>query len=216
MTDIRYIKGCILMDTFVSEIKKYVGNTNDEIVFDIGSKDGCDARYIGNAISISPNNVYAFEAHPIEYQIHAEQNKDIHWINTAIYNYDGMIEFYTKTIGSGIHSIRDRGSEFGTGSIQVCCKKISTLINDDTVKVPTIVKVDVEGCSLEILRSFEKYIGNVKLFHMETEQEKYFKDQHLEDEVFNYLQEHGFVMTMYSTTDGSNQHDSVWVHSSLM
>ena len=216
MFNIIKIDGCITMDAFVSEIRKYVDINNDNVVFDIGSKDGSDARYIGHCMGVSLDNTYAFEAHPTEHHIHKDANRNIHWINIAIYDYDGDIEFHTKGIGTGIHSIRDRGSEFGTGSIQVPCRKISTLINENRVKQPTIVKVDVEGCSLEILQSFEEYIHNVKIFHMETEREKYFKDQHLEDEVFEYLSKHGFIMTMYSTTPGSNQHDSVWVHSSLI
>lgn len=115
-----------------------------------------------------------------------------------------------------LHSIRDRGQEFGTGSIMVPCKKMSTFLRENSLKSPNIVKVDVEGCSLEVLKSFENCIDGVEIIHMESECEKYFKDQYLQDDVFAYLIDKGFVMTMYSTTKGSNQHDSIWVHKSLM
>jgi FkbM family methyltransferase len=201
------------MEQFLAHIKKHIPDTSDYIILDIGSKDGGDARSLMNGLSIPGDRVYALEAHPTEYEIHRDTNADIHWLNMAIYEYDGEVTFYPKNIGSGIHSIRDRGAEFGSGTLQVCCKRMDTLLEEHGLKAPMIVKVDVEGCSLEVLKSFGIYINRVHVFHMETECEAYFKEQHLQDEVFTYLTEHGFVMTMYSTTDGSNQHDSVWVRS---
>lgn len=214
--EVVHLPNGIFMHQFITEIKKYISNTSLCTIFDIGSKDGTDAQCLRYNLGINSDNVYAFEAHPTEYEIHKEKNKDIHWINVAIYEYDGEIEFFPKKIDSGIHSIRDRGSEFGTGSMTVPCKKISSFLQDRNIPAPSIVKVDVEGCSLEVLKSFEHYIHDVKIFHMESECEKYFKDQHLQDEVFQYLLDNGFSMTIYSTTPGSNQHDSVWVHNSLL
>ena len=216
MNTIIYVQNGIFMDQFISEIKKYIYEPSNEILFDIGSKDGNDARTLMNDLSISPINVYGFEAHPIEYKMYQEVNRSINWIGFAIYEYDGEIDFYIKKLGSGIHSIRDRGIEFGTEVIRVPCKKISTFIKEYNVQQPTIVKIDVEGCSLEILKSFEEYLYQVKIFHIESECEQYFKEQFLQEDVFNYLKERGFIMTMYSTTPGSNQHDSIWINSSIV
>lgn len=218
-----YVKNGIGMNTFVGEIHKYIDikSIDNLCIFDIGSRDGNDARYLHNCFALNAKhakhaNTYAFEAHPQEYEIHKDINRDINWINLAIYEYDGQIVFFPKTINSGIHSIRDRGSEFGQGEIIIPCKKVSTILHEFQINVPQIVKIDVEGCSLEVLRSFEDRINDVMIFHIESEEEEYFKDQYLQSQVFAYLEAHGFFMTMYSTTDGSNQHDSVWVNPSAI
>lgn len=207
------VKNGITMHQFTSIIKQYPNLPNPLIVYDIGSRDGQDARQMHHSL---PNTVtYAFEAHPFEYAIHKNANADINWINMAIYDRDGEIAFYPKSIGSGIHSIRDRGSEFGTGQMLVPCQKMATFLRENGLNAPHVVKVDVEGCSLEVLKSFDEYINDVLFFHMESEEEQYFSGQFLQDTVFSYLEAKGFVKVMYSTTEGSNQHDSVWVSSKI-
>ena len=216
MITVERVRNGIPMHMFVEQIRKHMPQLRDPcIIFDIGSRDGDDAQYLKN--HLGKNTIaYAFEAHPDEYKIHMKRhNGNLNWVNLAIYNYDGEVTFHPKAINSGIHSIRDRGKEFGTGEIVVPCKKISTFLRENNIECPSIVKVDVEGCSLEVLQGFEDYIHQVQCFHIESEEEKYFKDQYLQDEVFKLLEEKGFVMTMYSTTPGSNQHDSVWINSAF-
>ena len=208
------VENCIGMDIFIEEIKKYVNKPENLLIFDIGSRDGNDAKLIGN--SFKNSNIYAFEAHPEEYKIHKEANNDIHWINIAIYDYDGKIKFYPKTINSGIHSIRDRGELYGKDVIEVNCCKVSSFLKNNNLRSPDVVKIDVEGCSLEVLKSFEEYISEVLVFHIESETQKYFKDQYLEESVFGFLKESGFKMTTYSIPQNLDQHDSIWINNKII
>ena len=75
-----------------------------------------------------------------------------------------------------------------------------------------MVKIDTEGCSLETLKSFGKYLKEIKILHIETETEEYFKDQFLEEDVFKFLKEKGFKIIEYSCCEGLNQHDSIWIN----
>lgn len=210
--DVTRVANGVPMDLFVRVIRERVARLGPEplLVFDIGSRDGQDARALRAMLGLE---TYAFEAHPQEYELHRHANQGIvHWINAAIYDRSGSVTFYPKALGSGIHSIRDRGSEFGVGEIEVPCQTMASFLRERQLEgCSYVVKVDVEGCSLEVLRSFEALIERVVCFHMESEEEAYFKDQHLQSEVFAYLEDCGFVMVMYSTTEGSNQHDSVWI-----
>lgn len=206
----KIVDNCIDMKLFVSEIKKYLKDESKNLlIFDIGSKDGKDAKFIGN--NFKNTTVYAFEAHPVEYSLHKDSNRDINWVELAIYNYDGQTNFHPKEIDSGIHSIRDRGQIYGKDIINVECRKISTFLQDRKLPCPDIVKIDVEGCTLEVLQSFEDCIENVRFFHIESETQDYFKGQHLEEEVFDFLRNKGFTMIMYSIPENLNQHDSIWI-----
>lgn len=201
----------IYMDTYASLALKYCDFSNQSpiIIFDIGSKDGHDARFLKNSI---PNSVaYGFEAHPVEYERHKHLNTDINWINKAVFNYNGKLKFYTKTLGSGIHSARDRGEEFGTGEIEVDCVRIDTFCNEKGI-IPNVVKIDVEGCTMEVLESFGSLLSKVDILHIETEEKEYFKGQVLEKEVFDFLEKNNFRKIFFTYVPEFYQHDSVWIN----
>lgn len=211
--DIEVVNGLnfIYMDTFSELANKYCdfSKLDKVIIFDIGSKDGHAAKFMQSSI---PNSVaYGFEAHPVEYNLHKDSCGDINWVNLAIYNYDGKITFHSKEIGSGIHSVRDRGQEFGTDVIEVNCMRMDTYCKQVGV-VPNVVKIDVEGCSMEILESFGDLLLEVDIIHIETEEKEYFKGQILEDQVFSYLEKNNFKKIYFTYVPGFWQHDSVWIN----
>lgn len=208
-----YVYDSITMPLFANSIKKYISYKENLNIFEIGSRDGKDGRFFKSEF---PNStVYAFEAQPEEYRINAIDNDIINWINLAIYNKDGRITFHSKSLGSGIHSIRDRGQEYGTETVEVQCKKIKTFCSENNIEKIDIAKIDVEGCTLEVLESFEDLLQHVKFLHIETETVNYFENQHLESEVFSYLKNNNFKLLMRSELPNFNQHDSVWINGNL-
>lgn len=207
MASPRYVEHGITMAMFIDDLRR-LGIPADTI-WDIGSRDGQDALRLLQAFPGAA--VTAFEAHPEEYARHRGVARWITWVNAAVYSHDGEVEFFPKAINSGIHSIRDRGAEFGTGSMRVACTRVDTYVRDTPASIPDVVKIDVEGCTYEVLCSFGDLLESVRALHIETEEEQYFAGQHLQEEVFALLRGRGFVMVTYSTTPGSNQHDSVWI-----
>lgn len=201
----------ISMDMFIEHIAPTLDTTfRPYRIFDIGSRDGNDAFRLKELLPQS--HVYAFEASPEEYKAYRSQNEDIRWVNLAIYDRDGMIDFHIKDFNSGLHSIRDRGEEFGTKVIQVPCMRIDTFCDHNDIVTIDIVKIDTEGCTLEVLRSFGHILQTVKALHIETERVEYFKEQALETEVFNFLGENGFRMLATNTIRNLSQSDSIWVN----
>lgn len=209
---IEQVNDCIHMDKFITAITWSYDNC---VIFDIGSRDGLDAIYLRNNI---PNSrAYAFEACETEYLLHKDnvEKQDIKWFNLAVYDYDGVITLHEKAIGSGIHSIRDRGQVYGSKTNQISCVRMDTFCNEHKI-CPNIVKIDVEGCSLEVLKSFGSLISNIDIMHVESEEIQYFKDQHLQSEVFKFLEDNNFKQIMYSTHGSFKQHDSVWINLSRL
>lgn len=208
---VEQIYDCIHMDKFITAITWPYTEDNKCVIFDIGSRDGLDAIYLRNKI---PNSIaYAFEACETEYLLHKDnvESQGINWFNLAIYDYDGVVTLHEKAIGSGIHSIRDRGQVYGSKTVQVKCVRMDTFCNEHNI-YPNVVKIDVEGCSLEVLKSFGPHLDKIDIIHVESEEIQYFKDQHLQSEVFKFLEENNFKQTMYSTFNSFKQHDSVWIN----
>lgn len=200
----------ITMPDFVNTIKKYIKNTKDCTFMEIGSRDGKDSQFMKQIFK--ERNIYAIEANPEEYQLHKEENNNINWINAAVFDEEKLVQFHVKGIGSGLHSIKDRGEKFGNKSIDVKTQRVDSIIEAQKIKCVDVVKIDTEGCSLETLKSFGKYLKEIKILHIETETEEYFKDQFLEEDVFKFLKENGFKIIEYSCCEGLNQHDSIWIN----
>lgn len=185
---------------------------NVKTVFELGSRDGEDSLLFKSAWPEA--DVYAFEAHPVEYKLHAEKLKDkVNWINTAIYDFDGDIEFYPKGIGSGIHSIRNRLIS-QTNPIKVPCCRVDTFCNQNNITSIDVMKIDVEGCTFEALQSCGELLKNIKIMHIETETVVYFDGQILHEDVINFLNDNKFKLIEMSEPDAScvRQYDSVWVN----
>ena len=149
----------INMDMFCDVIKKFQSESLKYSIFEIGSRDGIDAKIMMSHFIDS--DVYAFEASSQEYNNHKEQNKDINWINLAIYNYDGEIDFNLKGYLSGVHSIRDRENISGTID-KVKCKRIDTFCNENKIDSIDFVKIDVEGYEWEVLQGAKQTISMFK------------------------------------------------------
>lgn len=207
----------IAVSDFCKIIWSYPNFGKVDVVLELGSRDGRDAFMMQSMLH--PSITVAVEAHPKEYKLHKKTMKvlGIEWVNTAIYNYDGTVKFYPKSIGSGIHSIRDRGEEYGKECTMARCKRVSTLCNDLGITNIDVVKVDVEGCAYECLEGFGPLLKTVKAIHLETETVPFFRGQHLHNEVCELLLGQFELQKMSGAViqDGI-QLDSVWFNKDIV
>lgn len=201
----------VAMEEFVHVAKTNFSDIDINYIFEVGSRDGNDAIFLKNHYPDA--QVYAFEGYEPEYLLHKERVElsGVLWFNTVLTNYNGVTEFYPKAMGAGIHSIRDRGSVYGSDKVSVPCKRLDTFCQENNIPKIDLMKIDVEGCSYEVLQGLGNLISLVKLIHIETETVEYFSGQHLQDEVFDYLQTHGFTKVDISYTAGLEQFDSIWI-----
>ena len=193
----------------VNSILKDVG-----VVFEVGSRDGKDSLLFKK--SWVSADVYAFEAHPTEYALYKDSVAGINWVNKAFYNFNGEIDFYTKNLGSGIHSIKNRLITYmPTNVITVPCCRLDTFCETNKILGVDVIKIDVEGCSYEVLEGCGKLLQDIKIMHIETEGVEYFKGQKLQGDVFDFLTKNGFRMLKMSYAPNIDQHDSVWVNNKI-
>ena len=57
------------------------------------------------------------------------------------------------------------------------CYKLSSIIKKYNINTIDILKIDVEGATLELLQSLENNLNDVKIMHIETESYPFFKNQ---------------------------------------
>ncbi len=199
----------INMIEFIDMASSYVKDV--EIIFEVGALNGNDALLFKK--SFPDAEVYAFEGLPENYNEYMKNLSGVHTFNKVIFNYDGEIVFYKKNI-NGIHSVFDRGSQYGTDELTLKCYRLDTVCKELKVDHIDMMKIDVEGATLELLKGMGDLLKTVKIMHIETEDYPFFKGQKLDDDVTTFLLNSGFRILGKSRcvlTDGHYQIDSVWI-----
>ena len=98
-----------------------------------------------------------------------------------------IADFYEKE-QNGIHSIFEQNlSKTKERLVELKCKRMDTYITEKSLDIPDLVKIDVEGATLEALKSFGGILEDIKILQIETEEVEYFTGQTLEPKVMEYL-----------------------------
>jgi FkbM family methyltransferase len=197
----------IPIEYFVEYLSKRLDPTDELTILEVGSKDAKDSLKLKAQF---PNaRVIAFEAHTEEWR--KVNPEGIQWVNLAIYNKNGTIPFYCKDLGSGIHSIRDRGRQYGNLVFEVLCCRLDDWCDDHGIKNIDIIKIDVEGCTYEVLEGMGDLLKTVKYMHIETEDYQFFASQKLDNEVTELLTDFECDLKCGCEITGSHkQFDSIW------
>lgn len=194
------------------------------IIMDIGSRDGDDAAYLADCFW--NDKVFTFEPNPDCYykiwnKYPASTYGNFHNFGFAISNFDGESTFNKINMDQPWHvvgrsSLRDRpdGEYDGISSkITVPTYRMDTLIpklglEDSKLN---IVKVDVEGCSYEVLDGFGKYLNNIVMLHVEAEHEQYWQGQYLYKDIYEMLCD-SFELIDFVMGAPHQQSDSIWLN----
>lgn len=207
------------LESIVDSYKKNFGEKADTIL-EIGSRDGKDAYYL--ASMLEARKVYTFEANPICHQLIVNSYPEFRNICGAVSNFTGQAEFNAVASDNqdmvGTSSLRDRTDDWydnKSNKITVNVDTMNNYIVKHRIDPPfDVVKIDVEGCSYEVLEGFGVFINAVKVFHVENELYAFWKDQKLAAEVGELLQSYGFVKD-YEEKFGENSVDEVWINVNL-
>jgi len=194
-----------------------------KIIVEIGSRDGDDAEFLRETLNADAENIYVFEPNPVWFNKIQEKYPNFKSNMLAISDFSGPSTFNMV--------ITDNKEEVGTSSLR---DRTDTWYDDKSVKVTVnvttmkdfmvenkidkeidLVKIDVEGCTLEVLTGFEDLISKVKCFHVELETVQYWQGQSLANEVGDYLISKGFVL-VDSRHFGTYSVDEVWINSTQL
>lgn len=190
-------------DYINSAFSPHINPSEINLIFEIGSRDAIDALALSEYFT-SP--VYAFECHPDAVKVceeNIEDNPNVHLVNSAVWDIDGQITFHPVIPGGeeyllGASSIFpiDSSGPFGDTQLQekigVNACRLDTWINSNNLRSPDLLCIDVQGGTLQVLKSLGGYLHNVKYVIAEVESKRYYKNQSLVNEVLDYIIPYGF------------------------
>jgi len=208
----------ISMDDFAKTINKFNLNLNN--IFEIGSMNGFDANVLSQKCKV--NDVHIFEAVPNYCKNMEKRYPSFKVNNCAVNNYNGTAKFniIKGNNNYGISSLRNRNKdvvkdkeEYST--VEVNSTRMDKYIEDNNIKSIDICKIDVEGCSYEVLEGFGKYLNYIKCLHIESETIQYWENQKLTKDIFNLL-ENNFIRLSNSYNNNEKQIDSIFVNKNII
>ena len=168
-------------------------------IYDIGANIGTWSLL---AYSFFPNaGIYAFEPlneHIIKYKSTTSRIKNINLLQCCLGNHNDQFPINVSSFSDSSSLLEATSLEFEEYGIKkirqenVEVLKAETLISKKIIKIPQLIKIDVQGYELEVLKGFGEYISDVKFIICEVCFKEYYKSQPLFLDISNYLNEYGF------------------------
>ena len=173
---------------------------------EIGSRDGHDTNYIKHFWNLNPKECYIIEAHPTCYLNILHQYPDFHIFNIAASDKTGVVEFNAGVFGReenvGVSSLLDRTlNPFISEKVEIDAWRMDEIMLHLNVDHFDLIKIDVEGFALQVLKGFGEKLNNIKTLQIELEIKQVWEGQSYYDDVVNYLKEFGFIILDEVTLD---------------
>lgn len=186
------------------------------ILLEIGSRDGIDAHELSKLFGILPTNVFVVEANPYCTENIRRDFPHFKIFEKAIFNTNKPL-YFNKIEGadSGVSSLKNRVDNYYEGKavqIKVETETGEVFLNKNQINQIDVCKIDVEGCTLEVLQSFGESLTRIKTIHIECEHREVWQNQFLFEDVNAFLISKGYKCLYFSFVEGGNlQSDSIWV-----
>jgi hypothetical protein len=197
-------------------------NSKIDSFFEIGALNAEFSMFIKDHVK----NIVAFEASPRNYENAKNSLSDIEYLNMAVSDSDGEIDFNVAI-----------STKSGSGAINVGADSMMSRIDDQDVvydinkvqstKLDTFIKnkkwnnqsnalwIDVEGASLKVLLGADKSLDNTKVIFIEMEQSTFWKDQALVAEINAFLCNKNFI-PIARDFEYENQFNVVYVSQDIL
>ena len=186
-----------ILSQFLSELRA------GDVVYDIGANIGLFTCFA--ATTIPDGTIIGFEPHPVNadrlrenLSMNGGSNYQI--MEYALSNVDskGYLHVSESQLGAGRSSV----SVEGDVCIQQC--KAESLIDDDLIPPPTVVKIDVEGAELRVLEGFGSHLDDIRTLFCEVHPKEMRSFGDTPEELEALLESRGLTIT--DTTQRGNEY----------
>lgn len=166
------------LDPLIQNYINYFGKTKKPVVWEVGSRDAKDAVeiamriYDGNPDWFWTNaEITAVEANPDQVKIIKEAFPEVNVLNVAVSNAKGSAPFMVYegdegAVGSSSLNLRWKEDDLPGHQIVVETDTLDNLVGAERID---IMKIDIEGYSVQAIEGFVEKMKQVKAFHIETE-----------------------------------------------
>ncbi len=205
---------------FIEAIEKIIDLNAIEIIFDIGSRDACQALEFSDWFPQS--KIYCFEPVP--------QNAD--WCRQNIKNRENIffeqivisekneeIDFFVVKNGNiGASSILKAnknhfyGNTYDQEALRINSTRAETFIKMNNLPNVDLLWMDVQGAELNVLKSFADELKNIKAIHTEVALSHVYENATLKNELIEFMKNNNFDLIKCITNQLGIEEDLVFVN----
>lgn len=168
--------------------------TKHDVFYDIGSNVGLYTCFLSQIV----DQTVAFEPHPanlerLKENIKLNNLENVTVRSEALSNTDGTAELAipgADVAGEGTHTLRD---DSDNASIEIKTARGDSIC--ENLPTPDVMKIDVEGAELSVLRGFEETLEECRLIYCETHPGKLEERGESVEDVLDVFSRRGFETT---------------------
>lgn len=180
---------------------------DDDIFFDIGAYRGLWTCLIGSVLS--DNQVIAFEPNPENYErlkTNISQNKqDIKTYNIALSSSDDSVKFDMDKAMSSVSPGTNN-----TDSVQeISSQRCDNLIQNENIATPSVVKIDVEGFEMDVLKGMSDVLSDIEYILIELHYPGMEEYNSTPESLVRLLEKKGFQVELRASDDTEIQKPNV-------
>jgi FkbM family methyltransferase len=177
---------------------------NDDVFYDIGANIGIYSCFLGHKCA----NVFAFEPSPIpfEYLIkNSKLNSGIEGHQVVISDEDGTVEFSVdKSDHFGrMSSMNSSDEDVEYKSIEIESSRLDSFIDKEGLPKPDLVKIDVEGAELKVLKGLEQTMPAPRNIYCEIHHHRLEDFSSTSDEIHDVLTTNGYNVEVLHERNGT-------------
>ena len=172
---------------------------NINTLIDVGSNKG---QFVLLCIKFFPNLlIYSFE--PIKEALIKQKNllsfkNNIYFYNTGIGNKNKIINFFiTNRADSSSFLTINKSKNYNKNYYvkekrKIKIQKLDQILKNKKLIKPVLIKIDVQGFELEVLKGSKKILPNIDYLLLEVSKNQMYNKQAIELEIINFLKKEKF------------------------
>ena len=204
---------------------KWIQDNNIKTVLDVGANEGQFAELIHRILPQA--NIYSFEPLSIPFNKLQSLKNEIPFLQCyqfAIGSENGEMDMNSNEFSpsSSLLSMTELHSStfpYTKNSVlqKVSVRTLDSLLSEMKLQKNILLKIDVQGFEMEVLKGSKELIENISILIVETSFQKLYKNQPLFHEVYQYLVNKNFIYhgnfdQMLSTINGEVlQSDAIFI-----
>jgi len=175
-------------------------NEGDTFI-DVGANIGCVTA--AGSLSVGhTGRVFSIEAHPrtfsyLEKTVSLNKATNVTCLNVALGATDGTVCFTDERRKDD----NNRVSEDDTSGLEVPCVPLHSLVRANSIDRIALLKIDVEGFEMHVLRGAESILSQVDCIYIEVLDHTLRKFGSSAQEVINFVRSQGFELYRFRNDD---------------